>query len=316
MWFLEEDTGGGSGGGETEVMPPSRAADVFGPISKGPEADRLAASKPATGDAPAPVRTSAPVRQTPTQAPATSTPEPAKAALSNEELAAIFGQAVAKHIPAPVAPVAAPAPPMSLEDAKKLLKFWEPSPEFLAKFGNLDTQQAAFQELRDGLFGQFTTVMQAKLEEYQQQLEARYGQPLTQLQQAEQQRITERAENEFYTSYPMLKNPQLQPIITAVAAGLRAEGKSFKTNKEVHDAIAAGVEAFGRQTNPEFKLANLASSTTDGNAPVKPTGNANPNAIAHSSAGGGGGGAGGGGGNVPELPKGTAVFGAISSKRK
>ena len=60
------------------------------------------------------------------------------------------------------------APPMTPEEAKKLLNFFEIDDEFMKDFGDIEKQKVALEKYRDGVVRQVDTMMQLRL---QQELE-------------------------------------------------------------------------------------------------------------------------------------------------
>ena len=202
------------------------------------------------------------------------------AGIDLDALAAKFGDQIKGAMPKPATPA---APPMTPEEAKKLLNIWEADDDFIQKFGNMDTQKEAFARLRDGLTKQQVTIMQHMMQEQQQQMESRYA-PLL---EAHARQSEERVINDFHAEYPTLAKPELAPLIAAVSSGLA--GKSFANQKEGFAALAKGVEAVIRSHNPDFTL-------TATNEVAKPQGGQRVRAVGSSSGSGAGGGSQGAGG--------------------
>ena len=98
-------------------------------------------------------------------------------------------------------------PPMSAEQAKRLLNFWEPTPEWLAKYDNLETRQQAIAEQRDGLIRQADTIMQFRMREMMDQIQQTYGPVVQHMQQVE----ARNGEQRFNQVYPQLAYPGLRP---------------------------------------------------------------------------------------------------------
>ena len=170
-------------------------------------------------------------------------------------LASEFGQVIGQHFQPP-------PKEMTAEEAKRLLNVWEPSKEWLAKYDNLESREQALAELRDGLIRQSDTITQYRLREMMGQMQAVYG-PVVQHMQAEQARA---GEGRFKEAYPELAVDGVRPLLFAVSQNLLAQGVPFRSEQELFAAIAGGVEAVIKVSNPEFKLNGGGGGTS---APVK-----------------------------------------------
>lgn len=179
-------------------------------------------------------------------------------------------------------------PPITPEEAKKLLKVWEPDDDFLAEFGDLEKQKNAFGKLRDGLIRQADTLMQMRLAEMQDLLASQIQPALTFV---EEQRYATR-KSAFDKKYPELTDPNLQPVLDAVATKLA--NQKFESDEAMFEALAKGAEATIKQINPSFALGGSQQTQT------KPR----SSGIAVTSPGGGGA---GGGSNPPVSGKSTAL---------
>jgi hypothetical protein len=178
-------------------------------------------------------------------------------------------EALAKSVGASVAEVlrqqkgAEAEKPITLEEAKKMLKIWEPDDSFITEFGNLETQKQAFTKLRDGLTQQFFAILEHYVKDRDSQIETRYN-PVLQFMENYQ---AEQRESRFNKDYPQLAAPTLTPIRDAViTALLKDEGFRGKKESDQFKAIAAGVEAVIKQSNPAFKLNPVKTGQTKGNA--------------------------------------------------
>jgi hypothetical protein len=191
------------------------------------------------------------------------------------------------------APVAQQAPAMTAEEAKKLLNVWDPSDEFVTKFGNIDTQKAAIAEMRDGIIKQMDTIAQLRMQEMAQQYEGR----LEPLQQYVSSQEATARESRFHTTFPDLAKPELQPLINTVIQGL-AQSKQLDPSdeKKTFQTIATAVESVIAQAQPGFKL------TPGGSTPTGQKPN-NSNALSATTSGSGGGGGGKGSADVSGKPK-------------
>lgn len=153
-----------------------------------------------------------------------------------------------------------PAPkaePLTPEQAKKLLRVWEPSDEFSQRLMNVETQKAALAEMRDGLLQQFDTIAQMRLREQQEQFNSR----LTPIQQHYENLEATARESRFNSAFPDLAKPEMKPIVASIISGLVAQKALVgKSEAEIFKAIGATAEAFLRQANPAFKLTPAGST--------------------------------------------------------
>jgi hypothetical protein len=184
------------------------------------------------------------------------------------------------------------------EEAKKLLRIWEPNEEFVKKFGNLETQLPALVEMRDGLLTQFDTLGQHRLREAMTEMEKKYAPALEALQQMQH----EQRETRFNSVYPQLAKPTLKPLLQAVAQKMVDGGKKFDDEGAMFDAIAKEVETVIKETNPDFKL-----EKTSGSSPAKDKTKIT-NSIPVTTSGAGGGTGTRGGDKTANKPRGVAVF--------
>lgn len=260
MWFLAPDEGG-AGGGEQSRGVAAAAPDEVG------SADDPKPEPPV----PAPVST-----------------------VDAGELAEKFGDVLAERFK----PVEAPAKmvdTLSPEEAEKVLNVWKPTKEWIAKFGNLDTQEDALKELRDGFIRHGDTISQYRMNELKKAIEAKYEPVLTFMQSYQ----NEQATNRFNARYGQLSDPALIPVVEAITEKLSKSGKKFDDEDALFTAIATEAEKAIRVINPEFKL-------TAGSSPAKAKGQSN-NSIPVTTPGSGGGG-GGKGNDGPPVKRGIAIF--------
>lgn len=66
-------------------------------------------------------------------------------------------------------------------------------------------------------------------------------------------------EERFHGTFPQLKNAGLQPLISAVTEDLVKQGKTFTSEGEMFKAVANGVAAVIKVTNPDFNLETAGS---------------------------------------------------------
>jgi len=177
------------------------------------------------------------------------------------------------------------------------MNLWEPDDAWYKKYDNLETRAEAIKEQRDGLIKQADTIAQLRMQDALQTLRDEFAPGLTAIQEHQ----NAQREVRFNTTYPQLKDPNLQPLISAVTDSLVKEGKTFSSEAEMFKAVADGVAAVIKVNNPDFKLtagsspANNANGQDEGKIPVTSPGS------------------GGGTGKTTETPKtgtkrGLAVF--------
>lgn len=175
-----------------------------------------------------------------------------------------------------------PEKPLTPEEAKKLLNFFEIDDEFMKDFGDIEKQKAALEKYRDGVVKQVDTMMQMRLQQELAKVHEQYNPVVAAWQ--EQQRVA--SEERFNSKYSDLAKPELRPLLEAVSTSLTKSGVKYKNEGEAFEALAKGVEAVIQQTNPQFKLsgASAPSSNKQKSSSSLPT----------TSPGGGGGGGGSG----------------------
>lgn len=277
-FFLEEDTGSGSG---------STVADILGPVGQDASNTETEAE---------------PDTETETE---TET-EPAPTLVDAKSLVAEFFKQNPASVPgAGAKETEKPATPEEIAEAKKQLKYWEPTPEFVAKFGNLETQQAAFSELRDGLMTQFVTIVNGLLKQQHQQWDERF----TPVQSMIAERQEAERETRFNTAYPELATDSAKQIMAVVGQKIHAAGGfAGLSEKDAFAKLAKESEKFIQGFNPAFKLSGAVqvspktkkSSTPAGGIPV-------------TSNGGGGGGGNGGSAPVSGLPRAVSLLPKVRS---
>ena len=211
---------------------------------------------------------------------------PAAPAFDPSALASAFAESLKT---AGFGPAAEPAKPtMTPEEAAKLLKVWEPDDAFLQEFGNVDTQLGAFKKMRDGLSAHFQTVLQAQLERVRQEFS-----PIMQEVQTQREAALD---TQFSTAYPQLGKSELKPLRDAVTQQLLQQGKRFGSPAEAFKAVAEGVAAVLKVSNPNFTLSPASAGGSTSTIPVTSPG------------GGGGGGSKGGGGGATGTPRAVSLL--------
>lgn len=206
-------------------------------------------------------------------------PVPPSTAVDLDALASKFGDAISKNFPKVPAQSESKLPALTPEEARKLLNVWEPGDDFVAKFGNIETQKAAFAELRDNLIRQADTIAQARMQQMQQAWEQRFNP----VQGLIEQQTAQAREGRFADSYPQLAQPNLRPLLAQVAGDLHRSGKFSGDEVANFKLLADGVAAVVKSINPSFSLeAKMASA-------IKPKTTSNGIPITTPGAGGGGG---------------------------
>jgi hypothetical protein len=254
LMMAEDDGGGGGGGGEE-----SRGTAVF----------EEAAGSPESVGAPESVE---------------AKPEAAPM-VDARHLAHEFGNVLGQHFKAPPKEV-------TVEEAKRMLNVWEPTPEWIAKYDNIETRNQALAEQRDGLIRQADTIMQYRMREMMGQMQERYGPVVEYMQQNE----ARAGEYRFAQSYPQLAAPGLRPVLFAVSQNLLQQGVQFRSEREMFEAIARGVEAVVKVNKPDFTLGNGGRPPTRGGG------------IPVTTPGAGGGSDAGGSGASVRKPRGLAIW--------
>lgn len=229
LFFLSPDDG---------IEVSNAALDLMGPVDEAPP-------ETSEGDAPS---------DEPAAEPDETTTPPVPAFDPNA-FANQFAETFAKNFKPPT--TEPPKKEMTREEAEKLLNVWKPSPEWLAKLNNMDTQAAALEEMRDGILRQAVTIAQGLTTEQRQAIDGQYAPVLSFVQQQEGLARDAR----FNKTYPALAKPEYRDLITGIAQALSAKGLRFSSESEAFKAVATGAEAILKQTNPEFKLGAPASAS-------------------------------------------------------
>jgi hypothetical protein len=139
---------------------------------------------------------------------------------------------------------------MTPEQARQLLRVWEPDDHWYAQYDNLETRKDAVAQMRDALILQADTLAQLRMREMFDTFRGEFSPHVEAFRQFQDQQRDER----FLASYPQFHEPGLRPLVTAVADDLAKQQKVFKTEAEAFDALAKGVEAVIKVNNPNFKL--------------------------------------------------------------
>jgi hypothetical protein len=182
------------------------------------------------------------------------------------------------------------------EEAAKILNVWQPSKEWIAKFDNLDTREAALKELRDGVVKNSDTITQHRLKELSDAVDTKYGGVVEFMQNYQ----NEQTEKRFTEKYQQLADPTTMKIVKAVADDLVKNGKKFDDEASLFKALAEGTEAVIKVHNPNFKL-------SAGSNPATKTKTGQSSGSIPVTTPGAGGGTGGKGGDTAK-PRGLAIF--------
>jgi hypothetical protein len=219
---------------------------------------------------------------------------PSPPAVDAEKLAKAMGRELSGLLK-PAEPAAKTIDTLTPEEAEKILNVWKPSKEWVTKFDNLETREAALKELRDGFIKHSDTITQHRLHELQDSLGKKYD-PVLKFMESYQ---NEQAEKRFGEKYPDLSKPTMMKVVKAVADDLKSKGKTFESEDELFDALAKGTEEVIKVHNPNFKL-------SAGSNPATTTKDQSANAIPVTTPGAAGGG--GGKGAAADKPRGLAIF--------
>jgi hypothetical protein len=206
-----------------------------------------------------------------------------------------FGQVIGQHF-------RPPPKEMTTEEAKRLLNVWEPTKEWLAKYDNLESREQAIAEMRDGVIRHSDTITQFRMREMMDRIQQVYG-PVVEHMQMEQARA---GEGRFKEAYPELAAEGVRPLLYAVSQNLLAQGVPFRSEREMFQAIASGVEAVIKVSNPDFKLNGGGNGGTPVTATKRKQGPAAVGGIPVTTPGSGGGA--GPKGQGPPKPRGMAIF--------
>lgn len=223
------------------------------------------------------------------------TDTPPATTVDASELAKQFGDVLAERFKPAVAEEQT-VDKLSPEEAKKLLNVWEPTKEWVTKFENLDTREAALGEMRDGLVKHTDTISQFRMRELEKSIRGELG-PITKWMEDYQ---NEQSTARFHKKYDQLSDPALEPLVSAVTEGLKKAGKKFDKESDMFDAIASGVEKVIQVSNKDFKL-------TAGSSPANKQKGQSANGIPVTTPGAGGGTGGGGKKEVP-MKAGQRIF--------
>lgn len=186
---------------------------------------------------------------------------------------------------------------MDPAEAEKLLNVWKPTKEWIARFGNLETQEAALAELRDGFIKHGDTISQFRMRELQRAIETKY-EPVLKFMESYQ---NEQATHRFNTKYEQLADPALRPVIDSITDKLTKTNKKFDSEEKLFDAIATEAEKAIQAVNKDFKLTAGSSPATN-----KTNKSQSANSIPVTTPGAGGGSA--AKTNKAEVKRGIAVF--------
>lgn len=305
MRFFDADAGGGEGGGDAGTGGPaasgggaemSRGAAAFEPMPKISTGDRLLPGEKPSGAGPRGAGTEgAPSGEgTPSATP--------PATFDPQKFAKEFGASFTEQLK-PILQEKVEKKEMTPEEARKILKTWEPDDNWFKNFGNIETQADAVRAMRDGLIEQADTLAQIRLQQAIQDLESRFS---PQLKMVEEMHNRAR-EDRFHGTYPQLKNPALKPLIDAVTNDMVQRGEKFTDETKMFEAVAKGVEAVIKVTNPEFTL-TAGSSNGNGSQGEKQTQDRGGRSLPVTTPGGGGGTGRMDAGGKPPAKKGLAIF--------
>lgn len=246
MMFFQGDAGGGAGGGEAGGGEAAGGGESLGGAAFTPPA-KMGGDRPLPPD-----KLDKKIAGHDPQVPAHDEPKPP--GFDPSAFAKEFGASVAESLKSTVAAPA--APPMTKEEASRILNVWEPDDNWYTQYDNLQTRKDAIASMRDGLIRQADTIAQLRMQEELSKLREEYAPKLSLIEE----HTNQQREGRFHESYPQLKNPGLQPLINAVTEDLVKQGKTFTSESEMFKAVANGVAAVIKVTNPEFNIEETAGS--------------------------------------------------------
>lgn len=242
--------------------------------------------------------------ETETETPPTETPSVVAPTVDAGALAKQFGDILSERFKPPVQEEKK-VDDLTPEEAGKLLNVWNPTKEWIAKFDNLETREAALKELRDGVVKNTDTITQYRIREALQGIKGEIGPALEFVQETRNRQAEER----FGKAYPQLADAAMSPLIKAVAESLREQGKKYDSETALFDDLAKGVETVIKVSKPDFKL-------TPGSNPGTTTKTKSNNAIPVTTPGSGGGAGGGGRGETTSKKRGLSIFDPVTATKK
>jgi len=141
-------------------------------------------------------------------------------------------------------------PPTEAEiaQARKDLRVFEISDEWVTRFNNADTQKQAFEQLRDGLMAQFATYT----DRFVSERDAAILERMSPFEQHFAQQQNEALMTRMNTAHPGLD--KLRPIVDKVIAHFQTSNARFPDEKSLFNAVVQHVEQVVGITQPGFKL--------------------------------------------------------------
>lgn len=294
--YMQADAGGPAGGGADAPSPSgdaglSRGAAAFEPVPKS-----------TTGEAALPEPKTKPEPKEPPGSGPEGAQTPAQpAAFDPEKFAKDFSGTLAESLKPIIEAKQSDEPPMSVEEARKVLNIWEPDDAWYAQYDNLETRKDAVLSMRDSLINQADTLAKMRFQEMLDKFREEIMPTLQRVTETENRQREER----LHTRYPTLAKPELQPLINAIAQDFTTRKQTFKTEGELFKAVADGVEAVLKVNNPEFKLE---AAATGNGQPQKTEDRGGRNLPVTSPGGGGGTGRRESGDSKVAKPRGLAIF--------
>lgn len=165
----------------------------------------------------------------------------------------------------------APRPPTPEERAaaRKQFGMFDADDAFVQKFGNIETQKQAIQEMVDRIYESQGNITAAMLAKQDQAWQDRF-QPVHQM-------LTKREEDErvsrFHSRYPQLADPEMQAAISGVGQQLAKQGAfNGLPEAKAFEVLAKGVESLAKKYNPQFTLTAKTDSKSSNELAVEPSG--------------------------------------------
>jgi hypothetical protein len=137
--------------------------------------------------------------------------------------------------------------PLTPAEIDKMLNVFVPKKDFFDRFNNVETREAAFLEMRDGLMTQAMTAARYMIDMQKQEFEPK----LTQFEQFVQEQKTEALRRDFLETYPGLQ--KWSKLLPMISNQLQQSGYRATTKEDGFTRLADEAAKFIRENiDPEF----------------------------------------------------------------
>lgn len=137
--------------------------------------------------------------------------------------------------------------PLTPAEVDKMLNVFVPKKDFYDRFGNPETREAAFLEMRDGLMTQAMTAARYMIDMQKQEFEPK----MTQFEQFVQEQKTEALRRDFLETYPGLQ--KWSKLLPMISNQLQQSGYRATTKEDGFTKLADEAAKFIRENiDPEF----------------------------------------------------------------